>query len=134
MHDDNDSLMDLGTASTVGAGWLQGPAINEVTRTAAASFVEGTVNVVAVDTGASNYWSRPYIIVQKNGNNLAWIDAGSVMQANGTYSGRAVFTGSFLDDNPQPNDVYSYVLFNDDNRTATLASEPESHISLKAIV
>lgn len=89
------------------------------------------VSLNALDSGASNYWSRPKMRVIRWGNVIAVFDD-LVMQQDGAYDGDFTLVWSFLDKQPWANPSYTFEWFDKENRTATLIPASYSQLSLTA--
>ena len=126
----NGSVVLFSGDVRVDANWSR--TANVFTYTGNPNAVIGRISLNAVDNGASSYWSRPKLRVLKGGNIIAVIDD-LVMQQNGAYDGDATINGSFVDATPGTNPSYTFEWFDKENRTATLAVQTFSNITLQAI-
>lgn len=129
---DNGSLVQISADNRVAATWER--TANEYTYNAIdnADVVKISVNIKAIDAGASNYWAKPQLRVFKNNTIIA--NFGDLaMQQNTAYSGDILLPGYHVDVSAQTGDVYRFEWYDNDNRIATLIPTIESTITLEAI-
>jgi len=125
----NGAVVQLGSNNRVDDGWSR--ANNVFKYSGETNYVEIVININAVDSGSSNYWSRPKLRVLKDGDILGVIDD-LVMQQNGAYDGDATYADILIDEIISTDPVYTFEWFDKETRTSTLVPEDYSKIVLKA--
>jgi len=128
IHLNNNPLTLLETRADT--GWTF-TAPNTVSYTGSPDHVRIDAMVVANNTG--NHWAHVHIMVYRNGTEIGE-GSGLYMDDSATYSGRTTTRINLIDESPGANPVYTFVTFEDDNRTMNNPTIVNSSpISLKAI-
>lgn len=117
-------------SNTVEGGWSV--AANTASYSGSVKVIKGNINLLALDTGTSNYWSKPIIRVTENVSGRVFYLEELAMQDNSAYDGSVYFDGSFVHLNPPINPNYVIEYFSKENRTATLTPQPNSSLVFEA--